>query len=136
MKIPERVKEFMEQDRLAYVATSGADGMPNVVPKGSLTLLDDEHLVFADLYAGKTRANLEKNPGIAVAIVNPAAYQGYQLKGRAELIDRGPVYDEMVKKVEGGRLDLPRARYAVVIKVEHIFDLSLGRNSGQEIKAD
>lgn len=136
MNIPQKVREFMEQDRLAYVSTVSPDGIPNVAPKGSLTMLDDEHLVFADLYAGKTRSNLEKNPEIAVAIVNPAAYQGYQFKGKAELVDRGPSYDWIVKRVEGGKMDLPRAKYAVVITVEKIYDLSLGRNSGQEVGED
>lgn len=136
MIIPERVREFMEQDRLAYISTVSPDGVPNVAPKGSLVLLDDEHLVFADLYAGKTRSNLEKNPTIAVAIVNPAAYQGYQFKGTAELVDRGPAYDEVVARVEGGKMDLPRAKYAVKIRVDKIYDLSMGRNSGKEIGED
>ena len=133
MKIPDEVKSFIEEGRLAYVATTDKLGIPNVVPKGTIAVLDDEHLIFADLFAGKTRRNLEENPVISIAIVNQAAYRGYQLKGRAQLISRGPFFDDVKKRIEGGQLKYPQAKYAVKIKVERIYDISLGANSGREI---
>ena len=54
--------EFVRGHRPALVATVSPDGMPNVAPKGSLTVLDDEHLVFADLVAGRTSRNLSSIP--------------------------------------------------------------------------
>ena len=35
--------------RLCYVATVTPDGKPNLSPKGSLRVVDDDHLAFADI---------------------------------------------------------------------------------------
>ena len=53
VSIPKVVQEFIP-GKLAWVATASTDGMPNVTPKGSLKLLDDTHVVFADLFSLKT----------------------------------------------------------------------------------
>ena len=122
-RIPEEVKTFLEEGRLAYVATCSRDGRPHVVPKGSVAVLDDEHLVFADLYAGTTRKNLVENPRIAVAIVNPAGYIGYEIRGRAEIVERGPSFDEIAARVTHGQMIYHRAKHAVKIRVEEVVEL-------------
>ncbi len=122
-KIPEEAKNFIEEGRLAYVATCSRDGRPHVVPKGSLAVLDDEHLVFADLYTGLTRRNLEENPRIAVVIVNPAAYTGYEIRGRAEMIERGPLFDQLAAKVTHGQMMYHRAKHAVKIRIDEVVEL-------------
>jgi hypothetical protein len=133
-KLTAEIKEFLSQGRLAYVATCAKDGVPNVVPKGSLGALDEEHLVFADLYSQKTRRNLEQNPRVAVAVVNPAGYVGYQFKGTAELVDSGEAFERALEIVDSIRMDRSKVKYAVIIKVEEIFDLSPGPNSGKKIE--
>jgi hypothetical protein len=132
-KLSEEIKEFLGEGRLAYVATSNKSGIPNVVPKGSLGVLDDEHLVFADLYSQKTRRNIEENPHVAVAVVNPPAYQGYQFKGTAMILDSGPALAKATEIVDSIKMDPSRVKYAVVIHVEEVYDLSPGPKSGQRI---
>lgn len=132
-KLTEEIKEFLGQGRLAYVATCSKEGIPNVAPKGSLGALDDEHLVFADLYSRKTRKNLEENPRVAVSVVNPPAYQGYQFKGTVEILDSGPALERAVEMVESIRMDPSKVKYAVVITVDEIYDLSPGPDSGKRI---
>ncbi|MBI5116306.1 pyridoxamine 5'-phosphate oxidase family protein [Candidatus Poribacteria bacterium] len=132
-KLSEQIKEFLGEGRLAYVATSDKSGIPNVVPKGSLGVLDDEHLVFADLYSQKTRRNIEENPHVAVAVVNPPAYQGYQFKGMARILDSGPALAKATEIVDSIKMDPAKVKYAVVIEVEEVYDLSPGPKSGQRI---
>ncbi len=79
-KIPEEVQDFLK-NKLAWVATASPDGLPNATPKGTVQLIDDEHLVFADLFSLKTRENLQKNPKVAVTVVDEKTHKGYQLKG-------------------------------------------------------
>jgi len=50
--------------------------------QGSVKVLDDEHVVFADLFSRKTRENLQKNSKVAVTVVDEKTYTGYQLKAR------------------------------------------------------
>ncbi len=54
------IKSLIEQQKLGYVATVSPDNTPNLSPKGTISVWDDEHLVFADIKSPKTMANLEK----------------------------------------------------------------------------
>ena len=49
-KIPKEVQEFLK-GKMAWVATAAPNGMPNTTPKGSVKIIDDEHVVFADLFS-------------------------------------------------------------------------------------
>ena len=44
VKIPEKIASFIT-GKVGWVATASRDGMPNVSIKGSVRVLDDEHLV-------------------------------------------------------------------------------------------
>ena len=94
VKISEEIKEFLKT-LLVYVATSDAKGVPNVVPKGDIAILGENEIVFADLYSHQTKKNLAKNPHISICVVNPASYTGYQLKGKAKVIEHGKEYDKL-----------------------------------------
>lgn len=119
--------------RPAFIATSTPDGIPNVVHKGSLQLLDDEHLVYADIFSGKTTENIRNNPNVAISIIDFKNFRGYQLKGKAFLLDNGEIYEKIVKFVENLPMKLPKPKYAVKIHVEEIYDLTPGPNAGKKI---
>lgn len=123
-RIPDDAREFLEEGRLAYVATASADGIPHCVPKGSMAMLDDEHLVFADLYDGTTRSNIEANPRVAVTLVNPPAYRGYMFRGSASIVPRGDGFDQIAGQVQRGQLHFKRAKHLVKIHVTEVVDLS------------
>lgn len=133
-KLSEPVKDFLK-NHLAYIATVDAKGIPNVVPKGNIAVLNDSTVVFADLYAHQTKKNLTKNPNIAITVVNPAGYKGYQLKGKAEIIERGKAYDVLAKEINpDGQLNHPDAKYAIKIKVTKVIDIGYGDTADKEIK--
>ncbi len=121
--IEEEHKNLIEEVGLSYVATASNDGVPNVSPKGSITVLDDEHLAFADIMSPGTRANLEQNANIAVFVCKPETFQGFQFKGTAELLKEGELYDALAAKVAESELKLPPPVNAVRIKVEKVRKL-------------
>lgn len=131
-KIPNEVQEFVK-DKMAWVATASPDGVPNATPKGTVRVMDDEHLVFADLFSLKTRDNLQKNPQVAVTVVDLEKFKGYQFKGTAQLVDSGPVFDQMVEQLKKAPVELPHPKYVVIITVASIFDQSVGPIAGQKI---
>lgn len=94
-KLTQQMKQVIKQQPVVFVATSDTLGQPNVSPKGALKIVDDDKLVFADLCSFKTRSNLQTNPRMAVAVVDPQSYVGYQFRGWAELMDEGPLFDEL-----------------------------------------
>src|SRR5208283_5692300 len=97
VSIPKEVQEFFA-GKMGWVATSTIDGEPNVTPKGTVQVLDDQHVVFGDLFSLKTRANLEQNPRVAVTVIDPGTAKGYQIKGRAELLTSGALFVATVKE--------------------------------------
>jgi predicted pyridoxine 5'-phosphate oxidase superfamily flavin-nucleotide-binding protein len=130
--IPKHVQEFL-QGKLAWVATAASDGTPNATPKGSVRLLDDQHIVFADLFSIKTRQNLEHNPKVAVTVIDTATNAGYQLKGTAELLSSGDLFEQTVEELKQKSSALPAPTYVVKISVEAIYDQSVGPNAGKQI---
>jgi predicted pyridoxine 5'-phosphate oxidase superfamily flavin-nucleotide-binding protein len=131
-KIPKEVQEFLT-GKMAWVATAGSDGMPNTTPKGSVKIIDDEHIVFADLFSKKTRANLQVNPKVAVTVVDMTTYKGYQIKGSASLLESGPLFEKMAKELKKAPQKLPPLEYVVQITVEAVYDQSVGPEAGKQI---
>ena len=68
--ITEEVKNFVNFQKLGYVATVSNDNTPNLSPKGTIIVLDESHLVFADIQSPKTIENLEHNPSIEINVVD------------------------------------------------------------------
>jgi predicted pyridoxine 5'-phosphate oxidase superfamily flavin-nucleotide-binding protein len=115
-KLSDEMKELVRRQRLGFIATVCADGSPNLSPKGTLTVLDDHHLIFADLNSPGTIANLRVNPGIEVNVVDHLLRKGYRFKGTAKVIDSGPDLDKYVAFFSNaGMLDAPRRIRAIVI---------------------
>lgn len=118
---------FVREQRLGYVATVCADGTPNLSPKGTTTVWDDDHLVFADICSPGTVANLERNPAIEVNVVDPIARRGYRFKGRATIVTDGPEFAaglDFYRRVQA--LDeaiVARIRAIVLIAVERAAPL-------------
>ena len=131
-KIPAEVQEFVK-NKMAWVATASPDGTPNATPKGSVQVLDDEHLIFADLFSLKTRDNLQKNPKVAVTVIDEKKYKGYQFKGVAELVDSGPVFEKVAEQLKKAPMQLPHPKYVVIITVDSVYDQSVGPKAGQRI---
>ena len=118
--LSEEMKRLVERQRLGFVATVCPDGTPNVSPKGSLRVLDDEHLIFADLRSPKTVSNLKDNPMVEVNVVDPFTRKGYRFKGRAKVYQTGPEFDRLVAFfADRGISDAPRRiRTVVSVRVE------------------
>jgi predicted pyridoxine 5'-phosphate oxidase superfamily flavin-nucleotide-binding protein len=121
-KMPQEAKDLLSDFMVPKVlATCSSDGVLNVVPKGTLSALDDETVVFADLFGIKTNQNLEVNETVALAVFKVAVPPvGYQMKGRFEGFHReSELFDAVaakVKKVLG-----METRAVGVIKVDEVY---------------
>jgi uncharacterized protein len=131
-RIPKEVQEFLS-GKLAWVATAASDGTPNATPKGSVELIDDEHVAFADLFSQKTRENLLANPKVSITVADQASFKGYQVKGTADILESGPLFDQMAERVKKAPIKLPPLQYVVHITVESVYDQSVGSEAGQQI---
>jgi len=131
-RVPKEVQEFLS-GKMAWVATAATDGMPNTTPKGSVKIIDDEHLVFADLFSRKTRENLKANSKIAVTVIDANTHKGYQIKGSAEMLESGPLFEKMAEELKKAPMELPPLQYVVRITVESVYDQSVGPEAGKQL---
>src|SRR5437867_9235169 len=111
------MKRFVEQQRLGFVATVCSDGTPNLSPKGTTAVWDDDHLVFANIRSPGTIANLHHNANVEVNVVDPFLRKGYRFKGVASVLESGALYDQAIAfyKERGSRVNA--IREVVLIRV-------------------
>lgn len=122
--IPRDAFEIVEHTSLAFVATVGQDGAPNLSPKGSLLVRDEHRLVFGNINSPQTIANLLNNPRVAVNVVHPIRRRGYRFEGVARVTNDADLVDFVTRDLDldygieqvivvdvmsCGRLDSPRS---------------------------
>jgi len=90
------MKRIVDEQRLGFVATVCPDGTPNLSPKGTTAVWDDDHLVFANIRSEGTIANLRENPNVEVNVVDPFVRRGYRFKGIASIVASGDLYDRLL----------------------------------------
>src|SRR5579859_509499 len=105
------------EQKLGFVATVCADGTPNLSPKGTTTVLDDEHLLFADVHSPGTVRNLERNASIELNVVDPIVRKGYRFKGTAALHSEGETYEMGLRLLGERGYDASRERITTIVVV-------------------
>ncbi len=136
--LTEDMKRTVGEQRMAFVATVCSDGTPNLSPKGTIAVWDDDHLIFADLASPQTMENLRSNPAIEINVVDAFLRKGYRFKGTATIPTAGPGATASVEDYTGSdrgiRTNLSASiRDVVLIKVQHAAPLvSPAYDSGAE----
>lgn len=114
-----------------FVATTSAEGVPNVGPKRSTRVLDDNHLVFTEGTGKQTLQNLRSNTQVAVAVVDREKLDGYRFVGSAEIIESGELFEQAA--AQSAKVGLPRPQAVVKITVDSIYGLKPGPMAGTKI---
>ena len=94
--ISEEIKNFVNSQKLGYVATVSNDGTPNLSPKGTIVVMNESTLVFADIRSPQTLQNLQNNPSVEINVVDPFQRLGYRFKGECKIINEGPEFDKIL----------------------------------------
>ena len=122
------MQRVVRQQRFGFIATVCPDGSPNLSPKGTTAVWDDDHLVFADLASPTTMDNLRHNPALELNVVDVYSRKGYRFKGTVSIVEKGEVlFDEICHAFDTGtrgvhQVQLP-ARAYVLLKVERALPL-------------
>jgi uncharacterized protein len=122
--LTEPVMNFVRLQRLGYVASISPDGLPKVSPKGSLTVWDDSHLVFADIESPNTVRNLSQNPNTEVNVVDPFLRKGFRFIGKATVLHGGPQYFKVLDHYKAEGSDIRRIRSVVLIEVTQVLPMT------------
>jgi predicted pyridoxine 5'-phosphate oxidase superfamily flavin-nucleotide-binding protein len=105
-KLSEKAKTLIGEIHPALVATSSKDGKPNVSAKGSLRVLDDEHVVFADVASPRTIANIRENPQVNVICLDAVQRRSCRIWGTAEVINSGKLFDDISREFAARKVNV------------------------------
>ena len=116
------MRRVVEEQQLGFIATVCPDGTPNLSPKGTTAVWDDDHLIFADISSPTTIANLRHNAGIEINIVDMLIRKGYRFKGTATIFESGARFDELVA-FYAKRGSTTTKHHVVMVKIEQAAPL-------------
>jgi uncharacterized protein len=113
--LSDEAKSMISSTHPGMIATADLNGRPNVSPKGSFQVLDDEHVMFADIHSPQTVANLRVNPQVAAIVFDPATRHGCRVSGTAEIVSSGELFDKFNANLAARNMV---AKHVVIVAVD------------------
>ena len=117
--LTEDMQRVVREQQLGFHATVCPDGSPNLSPKGTTDVWDDDHLWFADICSPQTVENIRRGSLVEVNVVDPFVRKGYRFKGPAVVHE--PESDVFAEGVErrraAGSTLVHRMNTVVIIEV-------------------
>lgn len=121
--IDEKIKEFLSNQKLGYVATVTPDGKPNLSPKGTIIVWSNTSLVFADIRSPDTINNLKNNSAVEINVIDPLLRKGYLFKGEAKIISDAGLYAEILAYYRSIGIKSP-INSIVLVSVSHVSEVT------------
>jgi uncharacterized protein len=117
------MKRVVEEQHLGFVATVCPDGTPNLSPKGTTAVWDDDHLVFANIRSPGTLANLRQNANVEINVIDPFLRKGFRFKGVATILQSGEMYERAIAfyRERGSRVSA--FREVVLVQVQRALPI-------------
>jgi predicted pyridoxine 5'-phosphate oxidase superfamily flavin-nucleotide-binding protein len=114
------MQRVVREQRLGFHATVCADGTPNLSPKATTDVWDDDHLYFADICSPQTVENIRRGSVVEVNVVDPFVRKGYRFKGPALIHEQGSdTFAEGLDRLRAAGSSLVhRVRAIVLIEVQ------------------
>ncbi len=94
--LTQEIQDFVNKQRMGFVATIGPVNKPNLSPKGTTVALDDNHLAFTGIRSDQTISNLEVNPNLEINVVDPIRRRGYRFQGTAKILSDGEEFEKIL----------------------------------------
>lgn len=116
-KLTEDAKKIIGDVRVAMVATANKQGMPNVSPKGSFRVVDDEHVAFGNVRSPRTMANLKDNPQLSAIVYDPATRKGCRIWGKATIMTSGDLLNAMCAEYAARKIKFDQV---VLVKLDDV----------------
>jgi len=124
VKLTEEMKEFVSRPEVAKIlATVNEDGSPNIGPKGTIQVYDDESLAYAEMMGKHQYRNIQRDRRIAIACIDWQGRTGYRFEGEAEVHESGEVYDRMADWLAAKFSAAIKPKLAVRVPIKAVYGL-------------
>ncbi|MDX1595494.1 MAG: pyridoxamine 5'-phosphate oxidase family protein [Nitrosopumilaceae archaeon] len=121
--LTDEIASFLKKQKLGFVATVSADNTPNLSPKGTIIVWDNEHLAFADIRSPDTIKNLKTNPNLEINVIDPIVRKGYLFKGKAKILHEGQLYEKILNQYRNNGVQSPIGDI-VLVNITHIENVT------------
>lgn len=130
MSVSEDVRNLIDQQRIAALATVAADGTPNVAPIHWKCWYNGDTLLLLDNYMKSTKVNIQTTGKASVSIWNEESGEAYQLKGKASYCSDGPPMKAAIAHMDKQKPG-KRPKGVVVLQVEKVYNQKPGEHAGE-----
>ena len=117
-KLTNKAKKAIAEIHPSLLATANRTGKPNVSAKGSMRVLDDDHVVFADIASPRTVANIRENPQVAVICLDATARKGCRIWGQGTILNSGEIFDQLAAEYAKKNMEVKNVVKVAVEEVE------------------
>jgi len=92
------VVNFLNKQNFVIVSSIDNYGFPHTSCKGLVDVSGNNNIYIFDSYKGNTYSNIKRNPYVSVTAVDEEKFQGYCIKGQAEIISIDKADSAIIKK--------------------------------------
>jgi hypothetical protein len=130
-KVKDLIANAWTDGNVCLVGTAGPDG-PNISPKGSMIVFDDDHLAYWERSKKNALKNVQHDKRVVVIYSNMAAQRAGQLDsgvlrfyGTAELHESGPMREAIFARLTKREQEHAGADtgIGVLIRIDRALDL-------------
>ena len=104
VKIPQEIKEFINEQGVFVVGTTGGSNLPNVSPR-IFFKIEDDSIYWIDFFQHKSFKNFKINPWVTVAVFNKDNLSGYQFRGTVSFVTDEPIKTRMISSIKKETLE-------------------------------
>ncbi len=128
---PEMIEAFKAAKNFP-LATASKDGEPNVIPVGSVFLMDPETIWIGNQFMKATVKNLQENPRASLYVWGPEVKGCLKIKANVNVVTSGEDYERMKGMVKARRADL-ECKALLVLKVTEVYNCKSGPDAGKRL---
>jgi hypothetical protein len=113
------MKRVVIERRLEFVARVNKSCTPNLSPKGTMMVCNDDSIMFAKICSPQSIANLKRNTAAEINFVDSISRKDYRFKSRLRLVSPSDdEYDELSGRSASWGPLTERVNAVVILEIE------------------
>ena len=112
---------------VCLLGTASKGGEPQISPKGSMIVYDEETLAYWERSRRSAMENIVENPQVVIFYRNPSKSVNWRFHGKAKLTLIGDIRDKVMKRIPQAELsyDSEHKGAAVLVSVDQITQITV-----------
>ena len=99
MELTTEIRVYINKSVLCWLATASTENIPNVSPKEIFNYYGSNKIIIANIASPQTVQNIKQNSSVCVSFIDILIQKGFQVKGKARIIEKANSDFEQMEKV-------------------------------------